>query len=124
MWVAVDLDDTLLNRAGEAEPGAIEAMAALLEEGHRVTIWTARFSKVHEEDKTKMRLRIEDELHLAGVPFTDVCTGPKPPADVFIGDNLVPFEGDWPRTMAQAHMMMATRGTVDNPPPHEFEEIE
>lgn len=124
MWVAVDLDDTLINRMGEPEPGAIEAMSKFLEEGHRVTIWTARFARIHEDDHGKLLHHTEQQLKELGIPYTDIATGPKPAADVFIGDNVVPFEGDWPRTLAQAHMMMKTRGIVDNPPPHEFEEVE
>lgn len=122
MWVAVDLDDTLLHQDGSPMDGAAGAMGKLLEEGHRISIWTARFSKIKEEDKTKLRLQIEDELQLAGIPFSDVWVGPKPPADLFIGDNLVPFEGDWPKTLAQAHLMMKVRGTVNDVP--EYEEIE
>ena len=122
MWLAVDLDDTLLSRADEPEPGAIEAMTKLLEEGHRVTIWTARFARIHKDDHSKLLAHTEAELKKHGIPYTDICTGPKPPADVFIGDNVVPYSGNWPQTLAQAHMQLETRGSVDNPPLHEYEE--
>lgn len=124
MWVAVDLDDTLLNRNDEPEPGAVEAMTQLMNEGHRVSIWTARFSRVHSHEQAGLHLHLETMLKNLGIPYTDIVTGPKPPADIFIGDNVIPFEGNWPKTLAQAHMMMNTRGSVENPPAHEYEEIE
>jgi hypothetical protein len=124
MWVAVDLDDTLLHPDSSPEDGASEAMGKLLEEGHRVTIWSARLSKVPEDKREEMAKKIELELTAVGIPFSDVCTGPKPPADLFIGDNVVPFTGSWPKTLAQAHMMMDTRGSSDVHPPHEYEEAE
>lgn len=115
-WIGVDLDDTLLQRDGSPEDEAGDAMRELLEAGHRVTIWTARFARIQEKDHTKMRLQIEDELNLADVPFSDIWMGPKPPCDLFIGDNLVPYLGDWPQALATAKIMLKARGPVEEEP--------
>lgn len=109
-WIAVDLDDTLISeKTNEPEPGAVEAMTKLVESGHRVSIWTARFLEGLQEGKSEEKIKadVEKELQTWGIPYSDIWTGPvKPNVDVFIGDNLVPYAGNWPLTLAQAHMLM------------------
>jgi hypothetical protein len=124
MWLAVDLDDTLLDRQDHPLPDAAGAMEQLLSEGHRVTIWTARFAHARtEQDIDVIKQAIELQLQAAGIPYSDIWTAHhKPQSDMFIGDNLVPFAGDWPKTLAQAHMMMKSRGTVGHVPGYEEHE--
>jgi len=114
-WIAVDLDNTLVNaRTGDAEPGAVEAMAELLKDGHRVTIWTARFAPRPEEEKKAVKADIEKTLSDAGIPYTDIWTGHnKPNVDAFIGDNLVPYKGNWGQSLAMLNMMIEHAGPAE-----------
>lgn len=115
-WIAVDLDNTLIDpSSGEAEPGAIEAMAELLKDGHRVTVWTARFAPEPEEKKAAIKAQVEKQLAEAGVPYSDVWTGHnKPNVDAFIGDNLVPYKGNWGQSLAMLNMMLTHPGASEH----------
>lgn len=115
-WIAVDLDNTLVNpHSGEAEPGAVDAMAQLLREGHRVTIWTARFAPEPEEKKVAIKAQIEKTLAEAGVPYSDIWTGHnKPNVDAFIGDNLVTYDGNWGQSLAMLNMMLQHAGPAES----------
>lgn len=123
-WIVVDLDDTLLEKdpmSGEyAMPseGAIEAMQTLAEEGHRLTIFTARFNPAPASIKQQMKEEIEMMLQQLGFPPMEVWTGTtKPSADVFIDNNAVTYDGDWGLALAQAQQMLEDRGLMPGPQP-------
>lgn len=119
MWLAVDLDNTLISKkTHQAEPGAAEAMLHLLSNGHRVSIWTARFSIVPDEQKNEVCKQVEQELEQNGIPYSDIWFGDKPNVDLFIGDNCVPYTGSWPQALAAAEMMLQHG---HDPQPHEHE---
>lgn len=123
-WVCVDLDDTLLGQdpmSGEyALPteGAVEAMQTLAGEGHRLTVFTARFNPVPAPVKQQMKEEIEMMLQQLGFPPMEVWTGTtKPSADIFIDNNAVTYDGDWGLVLAQTEQMLEDRGLLPGPQP-------
>ena len=132
-WVVVDLDDTLLEKApGEPDPttgeegepqdapteGSIEAMHTLAEEGHRLTVFTARFNVMPNSAKQKMKEELEQQLLDMGFPPMEVWTGTnKPSADIFIDNNAVTYDGDWGLVLAQTQQMLEDRGLEPGPQP-------
>ena len=101
-WLACDLDGTILSEApgmasrgefGEPLPGAMKALRELESLGWRISIFTARFTFGH--DPEALKAAIEQTLRSYGVPFTDVWTGTKPPADYFVDNKAIHFGGDW-----------------------------
>lgn len=125
-WFAVDLDDTLVTKYDDEQTGqpvtmpvegAVEAMHQLVSEGHRVSVFTARFAPMPDSRKQQMKQEIEAELSGLGFPAMEVWAGTgKPDADVFIGDNNVTYDGDWGLVLAQAQTMLEERGLVEIPP--------
>ena len=133
-WIIVDLDDTLVRsdqdpetgEDGEDTPieGAVEAMAQLTQEGHRITVFTSRFAPMPDSEKQRVKEEIEQELQAMGFPPMEVWTGThKPDGDFFIDDKAVTFDNDWGLALAQMQYMMEERGLVE-PPPMENEQIE
>lgn len=130
-WICVDLDDTLLEKVpGEPDPttgeegeeqdtpteGAIEAMQQLVEEGHRITVFTARFNAMPASEKQRVKEEIEATLMEYGFPEMEVWTGTfKPSADIFIDNNAVTYDGDWGLALAQAQQMLEDRGLLPGP---------
>lgn len=132
-WICVDLDDTLVQKqalseemdAEEQEPlqdmpieGAVEAMQQLVEEGHRLTVFTARFAAMPASEKQRVKEEIEQTLQMMGFPEMEVWTGTfKPAADIFIDNNAVTFDNDWPLALAQTQQMLEDRGLAAPPMP-------
>lgn len=121
-WLAIDLDDTLVQNMGEGQevplPGAVEAMQQLVSEGHRLTVFTSRFAPMPETEKRRLQEQIEQTLVGLGFPPMEVWTGTtKPAADVFIDDRAVTFDGDWGLALAQTQMMLEEEGLVPGPQP-------
>jgi hypothetical protein len=137
-WICVDLDDTLVQKQPVVEPetigdeesvqqpelqdmpveGAVEAMTQLVEEGHRLTVFTARFAAMPASEKQRVKEEIEQTLQMLGFPEMDVWTGTfKPAADLFIDNNAVNFSDDWPLALAQAQQMLEDRGLAQGPVP-------
>jgi hypothetical protein len=121
-WVAVDLDDTLVQDMGDGQtvplPGAVEAMQQLVGEGHRVSIFTSRFAPMPDSEKQRLRQQIEDELAAYGFPHMEVWTGThKPAADIFIDDRAVTFDNDWQLALIQTRSMMEEMGLLPGPMP-------
>lgn len=111
-WVCVDVDGTLVSeKTGHAEPGAIEAMMTLLNAGHRVTLYTARFHGAPEEHKQTIFHHLEQQLHHLGIPYSDIWTGThKPAADAFIDDHGVPYRGNWGQSLAHLQLTLKDHG--------------
>ena len=111
-WIAVDLDNTLISKkTNQAEPGAVEAMEHLLSQGHKVSIWTARFQAMPAHHLELTRKHIEKQLKECGIPYSDIWVGRnKPNVDCFLGDNLVPYKGDWRETVAATKMFLENDG--------------
>ncbi len=103
--VAVDLHGTIADKradhsgeydpsAYDLQPGAVEALKELRDEGHEVAIWTCWAT-----DEARQWL---DEN---GVPYDYVNEeapdhgSPKIDADLYVDDKAVPHDGDWGRTM-------------------------
>jgi hypothetical protein len=137
-WICVDLDNTLVEKGpGEVDPetmeegepqdipteGAVEAMQQLAEEGHRLTVFTARFNPMPAALRNEMKQAIEQELQEMGFPPMEVWTGMnKPSADIFIDDNAVTYDGDWGLALAQAQQMLEDRGLAPGPQPGSAEQ--
>lgn len=103
-WVAVDLDGTILSEApgdaaagrfGEVLPGAREALKELKSLGWRISIYTARFMDLGQQQTAQLKQALEQFLTSQDVPFGDVWTGRKPRADYFVDNKAVHFGGDW-----------------------------
>lgn len=137
-WICVDLDDTLIQKQPAVEPemvdeadtepepelhdmpieGAVEAMTQLAEEGHRLTVFTARFAAMPASEKQRVAEEITQTLQMLGFPEMEVWTGTfKPAADLFIDNNAVNFSDDWPLALAQAQQMLEDRGLAQGPVP-------
>lgn len=142
-WVCVDLDDTLVEKQPVVDPetigeeeveqepdlqdvpieGAVEAMQRLAEEGHRLTVFTARFNAMPASEKQRVKEEIEQTLQAMGFPEMEVWTGTfKPSADVFIDNNAITFDQDWPLALAQMQQMLEERGLAQGPVPGQAEQ--
>jgi hypothetical protein len=118
-WLAIDLDGTLLDQqpGEDGEPqdmpmeGAVEAMQQLVNEGHKLTVFTARFAPMPDSERYRLKQEIEKTLAGFGFPEMEVWTGTsKPGADVFIDNKAVTFDGDWGLALAQTQAMLEDQG--------------
>lgn len=129
-WICVDLDDTLLEQDPTGEytqptEGAVEAMQTLQDEGHRLTIFTARFNPMPAQRRQELKEEIEQTLQQLGFPEMEVWSGMnKPSADIFIDNNAVTYDGDWGLALAQTQQMLEDRQLAPGPQPGEAEQAE
>jgi hypothetical protein len=140
-WIGLDLDDTLVQKAPPMDPatgqememqpgeepqdspvdGAVDAVNQLMSEGHRLTVFTARFKAMPDSEKQRMKEQIEQELQGMGFPPLEVWTGThKPEFDLYVGNEAVTFDGDWGLALAQLQYMMNEQG-LTQPQPEEGE---
>lgn len=126
-WIVFALDGTLLGAGTDGAlgggmdepvgggfgptPGAVEAVTQLLNEGHRVSVWTDRFAPMPEARKQQLKEEIEQELLSVGFPQLEVWTGTtKPSADIYIDRKAVTFDDDWGLALAQVQQMLEDQG--------------
>jgi hypothetical protein len=147
-WIGLDLDDTLVQKAPPIDPesglemeptgeeedtpldGAVDFCNQLASEGHRLTVFTARFRAMPDSEKQRLKEQIEQELVGMGFPEMEVWTGTnKPDFDVYLGNEAVTFDGDYNLALAQIQCMLEDKGlaqpmpdpndTPEEPPPEE-----
>jgi hypothetical protein len=126
-WIAIDLDDTLVQKlpdpmTGEEAPqpveGAVDSMNQLIQEGHRLTVFSSRFAPMPDSEKQRLKEQIEQELTGFGFPPMEVWTGThKPSADIYIGDEAITFDQDWGLALTQLQYMLEEKGLVPGPQP-------
>lgn len=112
-WVCVDFDDTLAQKDPDGEhlldsvdpvEGAQAALKQMIGKGWRVTIFTAR---AHFADKDpEWKPKVEKWLHKHDIPYSEIWSGPKPPADAFIDNAAIHFDGDWGEALQGAEAMI------------------
>lgn len=94
-WIAIDMDKTLLQPTqqdlplGPVDERWIPFLQKWLDAGVRISVYTARLT-VHPDEEQMVQQHLDAE----GVPYTDIYIGPKPPADVYIDNAAVQFQGD------------------------------
>ena len=107
--VAVDLHGTIADKndqhngeydpsAYTLQPGAVEALQELRDDGHEVAIWTCWATKEARQwlDENQVPYDyINEEAPDHGSPKID--------ADVYLDDKAVRHEGDWNQTLASAY---------------------
>lgn len=112
-WFCIDLDGTILqddpNFSGKGRPPLGEpfddvarALAQLKRLG-RVSIWTAR---QYFEEGEEWKGEIAKHLKHHKIPFDDIYVGKKPPADVFVDDKAVEFDGNWQHAMPKIERIL------------------
>jgi hypothetical protein len=142
-WIGLDLDDTLVEKSPAMDPetgepvedggegedmpteGSVEFCTQLAQEGHRLTVFTARFKAMPDSEKQRLKEQIEEELQGMGFPPMEVWTGThKPDFDFYIGNEALTYDGDWNLIMAQLQYMMNESGVpgAEGEEPQEMEE--
>ena len=140
VWVAVDLDGTILESVpwpedydptsgvqpplGQPIPGSVDVLVELARLGWRISIYTARFGDetLPPETVQAWAKEIAEHLQSNGVPFSDIWVGRKPRADYFVDDKAIQFDGDWAAILEQLTLIDApprdpdaTEGAVRGP---------
>ena len=77
--------------------GAREALNELKERGYEIVIFSARTGKSKPDWKEQERM-MKEWLIKYGIPF-DMITSEKLPAEYYIDDRAVRFEGNWAATL-------------------------
>ncbi len=104
MYYAVDFDGVIHDNSrvhsadsfGPPVEGAAEALWSLIEHGNKIYIFTARKNLGRVKDWLKSNIyNVTGDLRL------DV-SNEKRPADIYIDDHALRFEGDWYETLKEA----------------------
>ncbi|HUS51794.1 MAG TPA: hypothetical protein VMZ91_16620, partial [Candidatus Paceibacterota bacterium] len=83
---------------GPPTPGVKEALQELKDQGYDIVIQSARTSDVMSKnpiDKEMQKRRMVEYLDEHEIPYDFVSKGDKPPAQFYIDDRGVEFNGDW-----------------------------
>ncbi len=128
VWVAVDLDNTLIQAGcfpdyGPAMPGAIEGMTLLRAMGFKLMIWTNRTGLTditgRYQNVNKVLDEIKDHLNKVRIPFDYVIPSMHKPSFIYkmVDDRAIQFEGDhiggkpaWDRVVGTIVSDLAKRG--------------
>lgn len=114
--VAIDLDQTILEKADESEflpsgqpafgaprDGVHGALETLHELGWYIIVHSARFSEVANRERAEAEL--DQYLTVNQIPFDQIWHKEgKPRADAYIDDKAIPYEGDWYETIKRVTM--------------------
>lgn len=117
-WIAVQLEGTLTERdevSGQflPLPGAVEAMNTLAQRANRLTVWSNALITMPGDKRQSWKESTEAELQAMGFPPLEVWTASfKPPADLILGTDMVPFDSDWPLALAQINTTLRSRGLL------------
>ena len=120
--IAIDLDGTLVERRwpelGEWKPGAVEAVRELLDQGHKVFVFSSRLNPTWMEGVLKQPAvryaqiqEVRTMLDNAGLQEVTIWDGEKPYWHVLVDDRCLWFPGrsrSWrlmlPKILARAGM--------------------
>jgi predicted HAD superfamily phosphohydrolase YqeG len=105
--VVIDFDGTIAEWAkypepGPPTPGVKEALQALRDQGYDIVVQSARTSDVMSKnpiDKEMEKRRMVEYLDEHEIPYDMVSKGDKPPAQFYIDDRGVEFDGDWKKVL-------------------------
>lgn len=79
-------------------PGAKEAIDEL-SKYYEIVIFTSRLSKEHSEEEIERQKQLISEWLINNAIYYDDMTADKKPADAYIDDKAIRFEGDWGDTV-------------------------
>jgi len=105
--IMIDLDGTIHKYSegwkdgtlyDEPFDGAKQIINQLKKDGFEIGIFTARLSKETNVDITKQKLMIEEWLTQNGIEI-DFITSEKLPAEVYVDDRGLHFEGQWDKEL-------------------------
>ena len=125
MLLAIDFDSTIAfsdwPKIGPLVPGALESLRKLREEGHHITIWSARNNKQWGVAEKRRGMRaMRHFLDDNSVPYDHIDDGAhgKPVADLFVDDRnlgtpLVYLKGDWVVDWDKAYRMLQSLSRRD-----------
>jgi FMN phosphatase YigB (HAD superfamily) len=120
--VLVDFDGTLfpfdeLFSLGPPEPGAREAMAALVSAGYKVRVFSSRLSLrwLADEDESYagQKAHMLTRLNKWCIPHHGIATD-KEPAEFYIDDRAIRYNGSWDDVVDEIKVRAAvTRGVEE-----------
>lgn len=88
--IAVDLDNTIVDREEQPLPGAKDALEILKKKGFRIAIYTARFSCVDQSEWQSMYAYVQQLLTNLEIPFDEISIS-KPVCKFYIDDRGIRF---------------------------------